>query len=61
MNMRRFQSGNKVLHKGKVWTVCKGGYPDKNKHFKYKVRRGAWEDYVRGDRLVTFCAIKPLA
>jgi translation elongation factor P/translation initiation factor 5A len=53
MNMRRFQSGNKVIHKGKVWTVCKGGYPDKNKHFKYKVRRGAWEDHVRGDRLVT--------
>ena len=53
MSTRRFQKGDKVNHNGSRWVVCTGGYPDKNKHFKYKIKRGAWTEYVRGDRLVS--------
>lgn len=48
---KKYVSNSKVKHQGQVWTVCKDTYTDDNKHVYYKISRGAWKKYVRGDLL----------
>lgn len=50
---RKHTSNDKVTigKDGKVWTVCRDAWTDDNKHVYYKVSRGAWKKYVRGDLL----------
>ena len=50
---RKYSSNDRVEHQSKVWTICKDAQPDENKHVLYKICRGAWKKYVRGDMLVS--------
>lgn len=50
---RKYVSNDKVKHKGMIWTVTKDAMSDINKHVHYKVCRGSWKEYVRGDKLIS--------
>ena len=48
---KKYSSNDKVMHKGQVWTVCSYSQKDESKHVHYKIARGSWKAYVRGDKL----------
>jgi len=48
---RKYVSNDKVEHQGQEWTICRSAKQDDNKHVFYKISRGAWKKYVRGDLL----------
>jgi hypothetical protein len=53
-NSRKFTRGNKVVYRGKTWTVCEGGIssPETKSHL-YKIARGAWKQHVAGNCILT--------
>lgn len=49
--VKKYSSNDRVLVDGQVWTICKDNYSDNSKHIYYKVSRGSWKKYIRGDLL----------
>lgn len=46
----KYRKGQRVVYRGKEWTVCEGGFSDRSrKVFRYKLSRGAWKEHVPGN------------